>query len=386
MKILILGAGYAGLAVATQMQPVEGLETLLVERDAQHTFYTRLHEAAAHNTRVTVDILPLLKGKGVEFEQAEVEFVNADANEVQLKDGRTLIYDKVVVAMGSETNFYRIPGLAENAAQLKSVKDAQEIYQFVNSVYGPQYQGNRDIVIGGAGLTGVELITELAQRVAQLSKETGRPPINLFLVEAGPNILPPVDESLRVRARAVLEGYGIYILTGHKLMKATAEGVTLQTASGEEKQISAGKIVWTGGIMARDLIRGEKLEKGPGGRIPVDNMLRSKAYPDMFVLGDMALATNEEGKPIPTTAQHAGQQGRHTGQNLLRLARGEPMTPYKPYTQGEFVSLGGLHAVGWVKLPANKKLALTGGPAFAMKKASEAKWHLSLEVPGLFKE
>lgn len=386
MKTLILGAGYAGLAVATQMQPVEGLETLLIERDAHHTFYTRLHEAAAHNTRVTVDILPLLRGKGVEFEQAEVEFVNADAKEVQLKDGRTLVYDKLVVALGSETNFYRIPGLAENAAQLKTVQDAEGIYKYVQSVYDSSYQGNRDMVIGGAGLTGVELITELAERVAHLSKETGLAPINLYLVEAGPKILPPVDDSLRARAQAVLEEYGIHVLTGHKLMKASAEGVTVQTTTGEEKEIKAGKVVWTGGIMARDLIRGEKLEKGPGGRIPVDAMLRSKAYPDMFVLGDMALATNEEGKPVPTTAQHAGQQGRHTGQNLLRLARGEALTAYKPYTQGEFVSLGGLHAVGWVKLPANKKLALTGGPAFVMKKATEAKWRMSLEVPGLFKE
>ncbi|MBZ9712822.1 NAD(P)/FAD-dependent oxidoreductase [Deinococcus multiflagellatus] len=379
MKTLILGAGYAGLAVATKLKPTPGLEALMVEQNAYHTFETRLHEAAAHNTRVTLPLTPLLRGTGVALEQAQVDHVNLDDREVKLKDGRVLTYDALVVALGSVTNFYRIPGLAENAAELKQLSDADEIFNFVNRAFSSDYQGNRDIVVGGAGLTGVELVTELAQRAQLLSKERGLPPFNIYLVEAGPKILPILDEGLRAKAQKTLEEYGIHILVGHRLMQATADTVTVQTASGEQKIIEAGKIIWTGGIQARDIVSGSKLEKGPGGRIAVDDKLRAKGYPEVFVIGDMGLALNQDGKPVPTTAQHAGQQGRLTGKNILRMVRGEELEPYEPTTLGEFVSLGGLMAVGWMKLPWNQKLAITGGIAHVMKRASEWRWRASID-------
>ncbi|GAA5514005.1 NADH dehydrogenase-like protein YjlD [Deinococcus carri] len=379
MKTLILGAGYAGLAVATKLKPTPGLEALLVEQNAYHTFETRLHEAAAHNTPVTLPLTPLLRGTGVHLEQAQVENVNLDEREVTLKDGRVLTYDKLVVGLGSVTNFYRIPGLAENAAELKQLSDADEIFNFINRVYSSDYTGNRDIVVGGAGLTGVELVTELAQRAEVLSRERGLPPIQIYLVEAGPKILPVLDDALRQKAENTLREYGIHILVGHRLMSATADSVTVQTADGQQQVIPAGKIIWTGGIQARDIVRGERLEKGPGGRIAVDEFLRAKNYPDVFVIGDMGLALNQEGKPVPTTAQHAGQQGRLTGKNLMRLAKGEELEPYEPTTLGEFVSLGGLMAVGWMKLPWNQKLAITGGLAHVMKRASEWRWRASID-------
>lgn len=379
MKTLILGAGYAGLAVATKMKPLPGLDALLVEQNAYHTFETRLHEAAAHNTPVTLPLAPLLRGTGVQLEQARVENVDLDGREVRLKDGRVLTYDRLVVGLGSVTNFYRIPGLAEHAAELKQLTDADEIFNFINRVYSSDYSGHRDIVVGGAGLTGVELVTELAQRAGVLSRERGLPPVQIYLVEAGPKILPVLDDALRAKAQKTLEDYGIHILVGHRLMSATADSVTVQTAEGEQKVIPAGKIIWTGGIQARDIVKGERLEKGPGGRIAVDEYLQAKNYPEVFVIGDMGLALNQEGKPVPTTAQHAGQQGRLTGKNLMRLARGEDLEPYEPTTLGEFVSLGGLMAVGWMKLPWNQKLAITGGLAHVMKRASEWRWRASID-------
>ncbi|NTY01909.1 NAD(P)/FAD-dependent oxidoreductase [Deinococcus sp. JMULE3] len=379
MKTLILGAGYSGLAVATKMKPAPGLEALMVEQNAYHTFETRLHEAAAHNTPVTLPLAPLLRGTGVNLEQAQVEAVNLDDKEVKLKDGRVLTYDTLVVGLGSVTNFYRIPGLAENASELKQLSDADEIFNFVNRAYTTEYQGNRDIVVGGAGLTGVELVTELAQRAQLLTKERGLPPFNIYLVEAGPKILPILDDALRAKAQKTLEEYGIHILVGHRITQATADTVTVQTADGQQKTISAGKIIWTGGIQARDIVSGSKLEKGPGGRIAVDDKLRAKGYPEVFVIGDMGLALNQEGKPVPTTAQHAGQQGRLTGKNIMRLVRGEEPEAYEPTTLGEFVSLGGLMAVGWMKLPWNQKLAITGGIAHVMKRASEWRWRISID-------
>ncbi|WP_420596481.1 NAD(P)/FAD-dependent oxidoreductase [Deinococcus sp.] len=379
MKTIILGAGYAGLAVATKLKPHPDLDVTLVEQNPYHTFETRLHEAAAHNTKVTVPLAPLLRGTGVALDLAVISEVNLDTKEVKTKNGPTYSYDTLVVGLGSVTNFYRIPGLAENAAELKELKDADQIFDYVNRTYDAGFVGSRDIVVGGAGLTGVELVTELAQRNESLSKARGIPPFKIYLVEAGPAILPVIDAALRAKAAKVLNDYGIEILTGNRLMQATEGSVTVQTADGHQRVIEAGKIIWTGGIQARDIIKAEKLEKGPGGRIVVDKTLRIPAYPEVFVVGDMSLALNDQGKPVPTTAQHAGQQGRLTGDNLMRLVRGEEPQPYVPNTLGEFISLGGLMAVGWMKLPWNQKLAITGGLAHVMKRASEWRWRASIE-------
>ncbi len=378
MKTLILGAGYAGLATATKIKPTPGLDVSLVEQNPYHVFETRLHEAAAHNTKVTLPLAPLLKGTGVHLDLARIAGVDLDAKQVTTKDGRTLSYDTLVIGLGSVTNFYRIPGLAEYATELKDLKDADAIFNYVHRAYDTSYEGNRDIVVGGAGLTGVELVTELAQRNEILSQERGLPKFQIYLVEAGPKILPVLDENLRRKAQQTLEEYGIHILVGHRLMQAGENGVTVQTADGQTKELPAGKIIWTGGIQAQDIVKAEKLEKGPAGRIVVDKYLRVPQYPEVFVIGDMSLALNQEGKPVPTTAQHAGQQGRLTGQNLMRLARGEELEPYEPSTLGEFVSLGGLMAVGWMKLPWNQKLAMTGGLAHVMKRASEWRWRSSI--------
>ena len=378
MKTLILGAGYAGLAVATKLKPTPGLDVMMLERNPYHTFETRLHEAAAHNTKVTLPLAPLLKGTSVNMELASIDSVDLDAREVRTQGGQTFTYDTLVVGLGSVTNFYRIPGLAENATELKELKDADEIFSFVNRAFDAGYSGGRDIVVGGAGLTGVELVTELAQRNELLSRERGLAPFKIYLVEAGPKILPVLDDTLRAKAQATLDLYGIQTLVGHRITQATPTTVTVQTADGQSREIEAGKIIWTGGIQARDIVKGDKLQKGPGNRIVVDNMLRIPEYQEVFVVGDMALALNQDGKPVPTTAQHAGQQGRLTGKNLMRLAVGEDLKPYEPSSLGEFVSLGGLMAVGWMKLPWNQKLAMTGGLAHVMKRASEWRWRSSI--------
>lgn len=379
MKTLILGAGYAGLATATKLKPIPGLDVSLIEQNPYHVFETRLHEAAAHNTKVTLPLRPLLKGTGVQLELGRIEGVDLDRKVVTTKGGRELGYDTLVVGLGSVTNFYRIPGLAEHATELKDLDDAGDIYSFVNRAYTGDFTGCRNIVVGGAGLTGVELVTELARRNEELSRQRGLPPFEIYLVEAGPKILPVLDDALRRKAQQTLTDYNIHILVGHRLMRAESDHVVVQTADGEEKTIEAGKIIWTGGIQAQGILNGAKLERGPANRVVVDEYLRVPEYPEVFVIGDMALASDPKtGKPVPTTAQHAGQQGRLTGKNLMRLARGEKLEAYEPSTLGEFVSLGGLMAVGWMKLPWNQKLAMTGGLAHVMKRASEWRWRSSI--------
>lgn len=381
MKTIILGAGYGGLSAATSFKPTDNLDVLLIDQRPYHTYYTLLHEAAGHGKTVTTPICPLLEGTGVEHEQASVKEVNLDEKAVYLADGRVLEYDKLLVSLGSVTNFYGIKGLEEHADVLKEVEDSEKIFDWVNRAFEPEYTGSRDVIIGGAGLTGTELVTELAQRSEELSYKTGLPKLNFHLIEAGPTILPPVAPSLRERAAKILEDYGINVLISHKIVEAIAGSVTVEGPDGNRREISGGKIVWTGGIKARELLRGEHIVGGPGGRIKVEGTLQAVNYPDVFVFGDMAAANHPDGRPVPSTAQHAIQAGKHAALNITRLASGQELEVFQPYSQGEFVSLGGLMAVGAINLPGEKKLAMTGVAAHGVKIASHLRWVATLKGP-----
>lgn len=378
MKTIILGAGYAGLAAATALKPHPRLDVTLIDRYAQHQYVTRLHELAANGTRVSTETEPLLAGTGVKFRQASVRGVDLDARTVELEGGERLSYDQLVVAVGSTTNFYGIPGLQEHAMELKTVADANALNEYLLAAMAPGASGVRDIVVGGAGLTGVELVTELAHRIRALATQNGTEPLGLHLVEAGPRILPVIEESLRREALQVMENYGINVLLNHKITGAGAGSVNVEGPDGP-KELPSGVTVWTGGIKALELLRGERLEKGPMGRAVTDYTLRLPAYPEVFVVGDMGLTKDPRtDKLVPTTAQHAWQQGDSVAANLLRLADGEEPQPFYPYTLGEMVSLGGKLAVGWVALPGKMRLAITGVGAYVAKKGSEWRWRQRL--------
>lgn len=378
MKILILGAGYAGLACATKLRPLPDIDVTLIEQNPYHTFETRLHEAAAHNTQVTLPIQPLLRGTGVTLKLGKILNVDLDAKTVTSTTG-TDAYDRLVIALGSVTNFYRIPGLADHASELKTAEDAEEIFSWLNLAHSPTYTGPRRVVIGGAGLTGVELATEIARRTELLHLTKGTKPLEIYLIEAGPTILPALDDHLREKVETQLKHYGIEIRTKHRLIQANAHSVVLQTEGTEPTELATDKIVWTGGIQAQDIVFGTHLTKGTSGRIDVDTCLRMANYPEVFVIGDMGLAKDKDGTAVPTTAQHAGQQGRLTAKNLIRLSQNQEPKAYEPHILGEFVSLGGLMAVGWMKLPWNQKIALSGSIAHVMKRASHWRWRVSVE-------
>ncbi len=352
-KILILGAGYAGLSALHGLKHQKQHVTL-VDRNPYHTIVTELHEAAAHNRDVTLNLEPMLNG--AEFFPAKIESVNLDARQVQTYNG-LLEYDFLILALGSSTNFFRIPGLAEHALELKSTEDANAIYEQF-TVMQHSSQPKQQIVIGGAGLTGVELATELASRTTTK--------IQIHLVEAGQHILPSLEPKLREHAQQNLMARGVKLHLGQRLIKAEASSVTLENGT----VLPSAMTIWTGGVQATDAVKGQHLEKGMGNRLVVDSQLGLKNYPNVFVAGDMALALDSHGKPVPTTAQHAGQQGSLAAHNLLATLRGQAARAYKPSTLGELVSLGGWLGVGWLRMPFGQRLRLLGVFASLVKRAS----------------
>ncbi len=408
-RIVVVGGGYGGLAAARRLggrlrrsggllgrrdvpgaPPLRPLVTL-VDRHPYHLLETRLHEAVARGTDVTFPIHRALEGLPVELRLGHVERIDLGRRRVHILSDLPLPYDALIIALGSQTNFYGIPGLADHALELKDLEDVHRIRQQLARVFAAAAaernpQRRRElltIVIGGGGLTGVELAAELAERVPELARTHGLflRDVDLILVEMGARILPTLDEAMSRRAAAELERRGVRILTGTRIVEARQGAVQLEPGG----WLAVGALIWTGGVRAAELFVGDgntRVETGPQGRLVVEPTLMLKGCPGVFAVGDIALALDPAtGLPVAQAAQLALQQGEVAADNVLAWLEGRPLEIYRPRWLGELVSLGRYAAVGWAKLPWRGRLRLVGYIASLVKWASQARYQLKLRGP-----
>ncbi len=358
-RILVVGAGYGGLTAALRLGRRLGgrreWRVTLVDKHHYHLFETRLHEAAAHGVEVTVPISRVLRNLRVDFRLGEVVGLEPRAKLVRLRDDTTIDYAYCVLAVGSKTNFYDIPGLERYAFQLKELEDSRRIREHVERLFArarsePNPQRRREMltfVIGGGGLTGIELAGELVERCQKLAREHGLTPrdFDVIVCEAGPDILPTLEPRLRAKATEILGEKGVRTLPGTRILEMTEGRIRIEPGG----ELHAHTLVWTGGIKVGDLVKDTGIETGVQGRIVVNEFLQVKDHPEIFAIGDAALAMSPEtGRAVPAAAQFALQQGRLAADNLVAVIEGRPMRPYRPRVLGEMVSLGRHMAVGWV--------------------------------------
>ncbi|WP_028392335.1 MULTISPECIES: NAD(P)/FAD-dependent oxidoreductase [Bacillaceae] len=377
--IVILGAGYGGLLTALTVRKYLSkaeAEVTVVNQFPTHQIITELHRLAAHNVAEEAVAMPLdklLKGKDIDLKIAKVESFSADNKEVKLSNGATLSYDALVVALGSVTAYFGIPGLEENSMVLKSANDANKIYAHVEErireYAKSKNEADATIVIGGGGLTGVELVGELADIMPELAKSHGVDPkeIKLLLVEAGPKILPVLPDDLIERATTSLEARGVTFLTGLPVTNVAGNEIDLK----DGQKIIANTFVWTGGVQGNPLV-GQSGLAVDRGRATVNEYLQSSSHSDVFVVGDSAVAFPEEGgRPYAPTAQNAWQMGELVGYNLFAYLQDATFEKFAPINSGTLASLGrkdGVATIGGNNIP------LKGLPATLMKEASNVRY------------
>ncbi|WP_085521508.1 NAD(P)/FAD-dependent oxidoreductase [Tuberibacillus sp. Marseille-P3662] len=384
--IVILGGGYGGLLSALTVREhlsADDAYVTVVNRYPTHQIITELHRLAAGNVDEKAVALPLeklLKGKNVELKVANVKEVSPDKQEVALSNGGTLNYDALVVALGSHTAFFGIPGLEENSFLLKSVDDANRIRKHVENRIREYAQtknkADATFIVGGGGLTGVELVGEFADLMPELTKKYGVDPndISLMCVEAAPSILPGFSEELIERATSSLEARGVQFLTGLPVTKVEGDAVELK----DGQTINAKTLVWTGGVQGNPVVADSGIEVNRG-RAVVNDYLQSNSHDNIFVAGDSAVVMKEDGKPYPPTAQISWQMGELIGYNLYAYLKDKAFDTFDPVMSGTLASLGrkdGIATVG-----ANNT-QLKGMPASMMKQASNVRY-LS-HIKGLF--
>jgi len=377
-KIVILGAGYGGLLTALNVRKYlnkDQAQVTVVNQYPTHQIITELHRLAAGSVSEQAVAMPLeklFKGKDIDLKIAKVESFSVDNKDVKLSDGTTLTYDALVVALGSKTAYFGIPGLEENSMVLKSADDANRIYQHIEeriSEYAKtKNEADATILIGGGGLTGVELVGEIADMMPKLARSYGVDPkeVKLLLVEAGPKILPVLPDVLIERATASLEARGVQFLTG--LPVTNVEGNVIDLKDGQK--IVANTFVWTGGVQGNPLVGESGLEVNRG-RATVNEYLQSTSHKDVFVVGDSAVVFGENGRPFPPTAQIAWQMGEQTGYNVYAFLENKSFKEFTQVNSGTLASLGRKDAVATIGANATE---LKGLPASLMKEASNVRY------------
>ncbi|GIO12966.1 NADH dehydrogenase-like protein YjlD [Cohnella xylanilytica] len=385
--ILILGGGYGGLLAALSARKnlsLDDARITLVNRYPTHQIITELHRLAGDTIKEKAVALPLeklLRGKDVNVMVDTVTEIRPNDKKVLLESGATVTYDALVVALGSETAFFGIPGLQENSFTLKSVDDANRIRAHVEARLDAYKQSgdkkDATIVVGGGGLTGIELVGEFADRLPEICRGKGIDfaDIKLYVVEAGPAILPVLPPDLIARAVSSLEKRGVEIITGVAITEATKDTVSLK----DGRVLESNTIIWTGGVQGHPVVANSGIEVNRG-RATVTESLQSTSHPEVFLAGDCAVVFPKGGdRPYPPTAQNAWQMGETVGHNLGVFFKGGKMEEFNPINSGTLGSLGRKDAVAMV---GGNNIKLKGLPATLMKEASNVRY-LS-HISGLF--
>ncbi|GAE08258.1 NADH dehydrogenase [Paenibacillus sp. JCM 10914] len=312
--ILILGGGYGGLLSALSAREHFGADDAkitLINRFPTHQIITELHRLAAGNIAEKAVALPLdklLRNAKVDLRIGNVKEIKPDEKSVSLDDGGNFTYDVLVVALGSETAFFGIPGLQENSFILKSVNDANRLRAHVESRIAEysktKNKADATIVVGGGGLTGVELVGEYADMRSELARKYGIDPqeITLYCVEAAPSILPGFPAELVDRATTSLQKRGVNFLTGLPITKM--DGTTVELKDGSTFETST--LVWTGGVQGNSVVANCGIEVNRG-RAVVNEFLQSASHPDVYIAGDSAVVMGPEGRPFPPTHSWLGR-------------------------------------------------------------------------------
>jgi NADH dehydrogenase len=363
-KVVIIGGGFGGLSAAQHLNS-SLVDVTVIDRRNHHLFQPLLYQVATGSLSPGEIASPLRsvlsRQKNTRVWLGTVVDVDTDSKKVLLADGAVVPYDSLVVAAGSQTSYFGHNDWQQWAPGLKSIEEATTIrhkilYAFEVAERISDLEQRRawlTFVIVGAGPTGVEVSGAIAEIARQTLKHDFRSikseEAQIILLDGSPRVLMPFPEYLSEKAHRSLANLGIQVRCGAMVKHVSEDGLTIESEKGAES-IAAKTVIWAGGITAsplgRMLASRTKAETDKAGRVKVKPDLTIPNYPDIYVIGDLASAMDEKGKPLPGLAQVAMQGGAYAAKAILRKVKGQQeLPPFHYFDKGSLAVIGRAAAV-----------------------------------------
>ena len=355
-RVLILGGGFGGMYAALEFERAlargTDLDVTLVNHDNFFLFTPMLHEVAASDLDITNIVSPIRRLlRRVTFFHGEIEAIDLEHRRVGVSHGHenhchALPYDHLVLALGSTTNFFDIPGLADCAFTMKSLSDAIALRNHLSAnleeadyACGAPRAPLLNFVVAGGGFAGVETIAamnDFLREAVQFFPHLREEMLRITLVSSGKIILPELGEKLGIYAQRKLSEQQVDIRLNCKVVAVTGHDVTLSDGT----TLTTNTLVWTAGISPHALLNTLPCQKAKG-RVLVNEYLEVPEWPGVWALGDCAVVPDHTtGGSHPPTAQHALREGRVAAQNILAVVGGGRKKPFIYSTIGLLAPIG----------------------------------------------
>jgi len=363
-KVIIIGGGFGGLFAAQALKSAS-VEVTLIDRRNYHLFQPLLYQVATGSLSPGEVAAPL---RGVLSRQKNTRVLLGDvldidpvSKQVMLADGASFEYDSLIVAAGSQTSYYGHDVWSQWAPGLKSIEEATTLrhkilyaFEVAERLSDPaQRRAWLTFVIVGAGPTGVELAGAIGEIARQTLKNDFRSihpeEAQIILLDGSPRLLMTFPEDLARKAEQSLVKLGVQTKMSAMVHELDRDGVGFQV-NGSTEHISSKTVIWAGGVtaspLARTLAKRTGAESDRGGRIKVGPDLTIANFPDIYVVGDLALSLDASGKPLAGVAQVAMQQGAYAAKAIVRKVTDQAKPkPFKYFDKGNMAVIGRAAAV-----------------------------------------
>jgi NADH dehydrogenase len=353
-RVVIAGAGFGGLTCARALRKVP-VDVLLIDRNNYHLFTPLLYQVASallDPGEIARPVRELIRPiSNSDFRQAEVTGADLDRR-ILMTDRGPIPYDYLVLATGSQSDYFGNASLAQHAFGLKDLGEGlalrnRILSRFEASRWVTDIQKRRTMLtfaVVGAGPTGVELAGALSELIRLVLRKDYRDldlgEVRVLLLEAAGSPLGTFVPTLRRAAQKSLEKKHVEVMLGAKVESVTDESILL--AGGQE--IAAGTIVWTAGVRASDIGQALGLAVGRQARVTVEPTLQLTGHPVVFVIGDLAGAT-DRGAPLPMLIPVAMQEGRHVAATISQLVGKGGASAFRYKDPGIMATIGRNSAV-----------------------------------------
>jgi NADH:ubiquinone reductase (H+-translocating) len=351
LHVVVLGGGFGGVGCARELAKHDDVRVSLVDRNNYHQFQPLLYQVATSQlapSDIAYSLRKLfLDDEDVDVVLGEVDSVDLAGHAVTTTEGLRVEGDVLVLAAGSQPNFFRTKGADEHAFPLYSLDDAVELRSRILGVFeaadnDPSLldQGALNFVIVGGGPTGVELAGALSDLINEtMTKEYHHLAVTaaqVHLVDLGTSLLAPFSDSAHGYASKVLERKGVRLHMGVAVTEVGPGHVTLADGT----TIPTRCVVWGGGIMAPDATAADGLPHGRGGRVDVQPDLSVDGLPGVYVVGDAANIPGPDGSSLPQLGSVALQSGAWAADNIRAVAAGRHAKPFHYHDKGIMAMIG----------------------------------------------